>query len=172
LEPPTSKSLWQSKGRQCRISQIYTRFGLSFASPILQLNGHLISRSLLHLIDLIATYNKSRQQRIQNRENWFGKREQTGKMPLPNQVNTAYASFSSASREIASNGGAWNTNDYVPVTVLPHQSMGGMTDLIQLTGHMSALILIPSEIAQIGDTLEMYVVHLSSYSVFLHAYVI
>jgi hypothetical protein len=79
-----------------------------------------------------------------------------------NKVNTSYASFSTASRELASNGGAWYTYDYLPSTAIPHQTMGGMTDLIELSGVMFASIIIPSEVAQIGDTVETYVVHLSS----------
>jgi hypothetical protein len=70
-----------------------------------------------------------------------------------NQVNTPYASFSTASREVASNGGAWYIPELAPGTMIPHQSMGGMTDLIQLSGYMSAMVLIPSEVAQIGDTI-------------------
>jgi hypothetical protein len=76
------------------------------------------------------------------------------------QISTPYASFSTASRELASNGGAWSTYDSTPTTMIPHQSMGGMTDMIQLSGFMSASILLPSEMAQIEDTIGTYVVHL------------
>jgi hypothetical protein len=89
-------------------------------------------------------------------------------MPLPNQVTTTYASFTSASREVASKGGAWYTDDHSQGTVLPHQSLGGMTDLIQLTGLMFASIIITSEVAQIGDTVKTYVMYyLSMLSLFL-----
>jgi hypothetical protein len=91
-------------------------------------------------------------------------------MLLPNQVNTTYASFRIASRDVASNGGAWYIYDDIPTTLIPHQSMGGMSDLFQLSGLMAASIRIPipSEVAEIGATLEVYVEYsLSILSFFL-----
>jgi hypothetical protein len=73
-----------------------------------------------------------------------------------NQIDTPYSSFNAASHEISSNGRAWYPYDSV-TTIIPHQSMGEATDLIQLTGHMVASIVIPSNVAQIGDKIHKYV---------------
>jgi hypothetical protein len=79
---------------------------------------------------------------------------------------TPYASFSTASRELASNGGAWfvaiNSEVIGATTIISHQSMGGMTELIQLTSAMGAWLDIPSSVAQIGDITSGYVSFLPS----------
>jgi hypothetical protein len=76
------------------------------------------------------------------------------------QVDTPYASFNAASREVSSNGGAWYPSDS-ETTIIPHQSIGGATDLFQLTGVMEARIVIPRDVAQIGDIINEYVSYLS-----------
>jgi hypothetical protein len=75
-------------------------------------------------------------------------------------IDTPYASFNTASREVSSNGGAWYSLDSA-MTVIPHQSMGGATDLFQLTGIMQARVVIPRDVAQIGDKINVYVSYLS-----------
>jgi hypothetical protein len=71
------------------------------------------------------------------------------------QVDTPYASFNAVSSELSSNGGAWFP--FNSATIIPHQSMGGAADLFQLTGVMNTRIVIPSDIAQIGDMIVSYV---------------
>jgi hypothetical protein len=78
------------------------------------------------------------------------------------QVDTPYASFNAASRELASNGGAWYPYDS-DTTIIPHQSMGGATDLFKLTGHMRARVVVPSDIAQVGDNINWYLLYSSSF---------
>jgi hypothetical protein len=68
------------------------------------------------------------------------------------QVDTPYASFNPASREVSSNGGAWYP-DEPATTIIPHQSMGEVSELFQLTGRMEARIVIPRDVAHIGDTI-------------------
>jgi hypothetical protein len=80
---------------------------------------------------------------------------------------TPYASFNAMSNDIAQNGGAWY--DFVPTlypphsppsfafpqypnsTIIPHQTMGGVTDLIALTGIMAVSIVLPSNLVQISQ---------------------
>jgi hypothetical protein len=77
-------------------------------------------------------------------------------------VMTAYASFNAMSNEIAQNGGAWydlvllnkpftNLFPQTNSTIIPHQTMGGITDLIALTGGMAVNIVIPSDVVQLNQ---------------------
>jgi hypothetical protein len=76
---------------------------------------------------------------------------------------TPYASFNTSRNEVAKNGGAWY--DYLPLiypptgsyhpypnsTIIPHQTMGGVTDVISLTGMMIATVDIPSSLVQLNQ---------------------
>lgn len=72
-------------------------------------------------------------------------------------VYTPYASFSTMSRTIGTNGGSWYIGNYIGTEILGDQTMGGATGLIQLRGQMEAQIIIPGDIAQDGDTVKKYV---------------
>jgi hypothetical protein len=74
---------------------------------------------------------------------------------------TPYASFNAMINDITQNGGAWY--DFVPIrnlhaatqypnsTIIPHQTMGGVADMMALTGEMAVNLLIPSNLVQVNQ---------------------
>jgi hypothetical protein len=78
-------------------------------------------------------------------------------MASTTQIQTPYASFSTMSRDISVNGGAWYTSSNPTGTLAGQQSVGDLTGFIKLRGWMYSAVVIPEDIAKAGDTITTYV---------------